>query len=111
VSFGLDQDHLASALMVFRPTCPLKHFDRLLPGEAGRDVAKREPQPSSFGDQGHVIGGSRGEIAGRNGLADVLQRLGFCFPCQMQPGMAGHSTTNMPVSSGSIVTENFIGSL
>lgn len=29
-------------------------------------------------------------------------------PCEMQPGMEGHSATSMPVSSGSSVTSSFI---
>ena len=29
-------------------------------------------------------------------------------PWEMQPGMDGHSATNMPVPSGSSVTSNFI---
>jgi hypothetical protein len=29
------------------------------------------------------------------------------FPCEMQPGKAGHSATNTPSWSGSIVTRNF----
>ena len=44
----------------------------------------------------------------RDGLANVFQGPASVRPWEMQPGMEGHSATNMPVSSGSSVTSSFI---
>src|SRR6185369_7911951 len=104
----LDQDDVTPALPVYDPSCLFEDSHRPLPGNRGQ---ARHLTRTSTSRTAMVRGIPFADRASRQPAiaSRMFSRASASVrPCDTHPGIAGHSATITPVSSGSNVTRSFI---
>ena len=103
-----DKNDMAAALTIFPPTSPLECTNRF----RSRDSRKLGHQRLTSTSRTSTVSGIplAALVSRQPTIASRMLAIASCsvLPWEIHPGMEGHSTTKIPVSSRSRVTSNFI---
>jgi hypothetical protein len=103
-----DKNDMAAALTIFPPTSPFECTNRF----RSRDSRKLSHQRLTSTSRTSTVSGIplATLVSRQPTIASRMLAMASCsvLPWEIHPGMEGHSTTKVPVSSRSRVTSNFI---